>query len=236
MNKKGIFNAYILIFVILSVSLGIYLASEISADEIKILGDSQVFLLDSYSAAEVDLFNYEQELKYNFKDFIVDLAAKGGVLNQNDGNYNYWQKGNKKCYPSLEKIKENLGKLISDYKTEVDDSEILIYYNETYSFSDNKTEIKYYFTPILNFKYNYSLNEFLNKINEIERVVDICESDIFCWNVESKYNFNIEQKGDDLILSIDCPKIKDVFGEKEIIFKGAIDFGFNPLIDDFECN
>lgn len=236
MNKKGIFTLYALVFVILSVGAGIYFVSSIAESNVATLGKSQANLLNSYSSAEIDLFNYEQFLKYNFKEIISELGSSGGVLGQDSiGGHTYWQKGSKKCYPSLEDLKKNLGLLIGDEDIIIDDSEILIYYNNTYSFSENGIEINYYFTPVLKFDYDYPLTNFLDRINEVDGVVDICGEDISCWETEFKYECSISKEGNVILIDIDAPKINDVFGEKEIVIKGAVDFGFNPLIDEFEC-
>lgn len=236
MNKKGIFTLYALVFVILSVGAGIYFASEIAESNVATLGKSQANLLNSYSSAEVDLFNYEQSLKYNFKEIVGELGSYGGVLEQDNINgYSYWQRGSEKCYPSLEDLKKNLGALIGDEEIIIGDSEILIYYNHIYSFSENNTEIKYYFTPVLKFDYDYPLTNFLNRISEVDRVADICGEDVSCWETEFEYECSISKEGNVILIDIDAPKINDVFGEKEIVIKGAIDFDFNPLIDSFEC-
>jgi len=236
MNRKGIFTLYALVFVILSVGAGIYFVSSIAESNVATLGNLQANLLNSYSSAEVDLFNYEQSLKYNFKDIIGELGSSGGVLEQDNFNeYSYWQRGSGKCYPSLEDLKNNLGLLIDEEGVVVGDSKILIYYDNTYSFSENNTEIKYYFTPLLKFDYDYPLDNFLDRINEVDRVVDVCGEDVSCWETEFGYEYSIIKEGSVLLIDIDAPEINDVFGEKEIVLKGAIDFDFNPLIDSFGC-
>lgn len=237
MNKKGVLTTYLLVFVIISVGLGLSLVTGKDVNFIAMKGDSQAETMEVYILGEKDLFKFERESKVKLENAIFDLADKGGrASGAGVEGYSYWQRGSKKCYPPLEDLVENLKmKLNTNLKYGSDLITVPYVYEKKYSLSIDNATVEYFVNSSLELEYMYSLDKFVESVGFVEMIVSECEKNVSCWNSKG---LNVESlnEGNTFKIEVTSQNIPRVIENKELNIKGAVDFEYNPLIEgEFEC-
>ena len=241
MNKKGIMSLWVFVFTFISIGMALYLFADVSGDETRLIGDGHSRILSTYSNAEVDRFNDERKIGYAWKESILELGSKGGLPDgEFNGDYVYWRKGSKECYPNLDILQENLVEVVSSkfniegYVLKVDDNLVLLNYCRDYSETVGDIDFTYHFNPIVEIEFDYGVSDLLIGIDEVKSIVSECGVDVACWDSKD-ISYSID---DNNIFKVDVSSgtIKDILGEEGVIIRGSIDFDYNPLQDgEFEC-
>ena len=192
----------------------------------------------------------KESLKVLISSLIFDFSEKGGVINRSNYNqYNYWERGSKKCYPTLEDLKINLNSYLLQDQNNKNIS--LDYYNSTIWVNKNYSKLYLLDLDDLNINYNFDINlsipypmalsSFEEILQEISFVSSSCNNNITCWgalfNATTKsieiYPLN---EGKTFNIEVTSQNMKDSLTNAEVVIKGAIDFEYNPLTQgEFEC-
>tara|TARA_Y100000310_G_scaffold187381_1_gene187412 strand:+ start:379 stop:1104 length:726 start_codon:yes stop_codon:yes gene_type:complete len=238
MNKRGVLTTYLLIFVIIAVGTSLFLFTGEDIERYFILGESQMEVLDTYALGEKDLFVYEENMKISLSDSILELANTGGVLNRASvEEYSYWQRGNKKCYPGLGEIKNNLKTKLAKENLDYSAGKIIVstMYNKEYELNLSNSTARYNVNTTSTVKYLYDLDAFVNSIQEVKRVIDECGTNTTCWESRD-VSFESLNEGNTFKIEVTSQNMKDILRGRNIVLKGAVDFEYNPLEGGvFEC-
>ncbi len=237
MNKKGVLTTYLLVFVIISVGLGLSLATGEDFSFLAVKGEAQTEIMELYVLGEKDLFEFESELKLELENAIFELANEGGTMNvANIEGHSYWQRGSKKCYPELGDLIDAL-RIKVDTNLEYNVGLISSYYvyEKKYDLVVDNATVEYFVNSPLEIEYSYSLDSFAESVSFVEGVVSECEKNISCWN-SKELTVESLNEGNTFKIEVTSQNIPKVIEDKEITIKGAVDFEYNPLIEgEFEC-
>jgi len=244
MNKKGVLTTYMLIFVILSVGISLFLFTGENFEKYVVVGGAQLNLLNLYIEGDTDLYANVQTSQFALSESLFEVAEGGGVHERSKmGDYFYWQKGSKKCYPSMENIRKEIElkfseKMEKSLDVEYDNSNYIVFdyiYNETYEFDLDNIIATHNVNLPIEISYPFDLFEFTNSILLVESIVDECYNNISCWNAKP-VNFVSMNEGNTFKIEVTPPNMKDSLTGKKFVIKGAVDFEYNPLgRGSFEC-
>ena len=237
LNKKGVLTTYLLVFVIISVGLGLSLATGEDFSFTSVKGEAQIEIMNLYVLGEKDLFKSESEFKIELENAIFDLAKEGGTMNRESiEEYSYWQRGSKKCYPELDDLVSILDtKINADLEYEGETITTSQSYEKKYNLIADNATVEYTINFPLVIDYDYSLERFVDDLNFVETVFSECEKDISCWESKGLIVESVNE-GNTFKIEVTSQSVPGVIEDKEIIIKGAVDFEYNPLIGgEFEC-
>jgi len=244
-NKKGFWTVSLLVMIILVLGCLTYFVLKDFDKLPKVsVGMNAIQLFDVYDEAENDLVYFDKSLEYSFSDSVNNLLENGGFFDINSkkqDNYVLWKQDLYECYPTKEKLYENLGLYLNksvnsklskinymfEYQFQIsgDDKMSVIgipngklIYNQILT----NASVNYSVEPRLNLKVNYNFNEVLNKVDGVKTIVDKCQENAACW--QQNAGFSWKNNGKFFSFELDIGKIGDVFGEKNLVLKGAVDF------------
>jgi hypothetical protein len=235
MSKKGDYwSLALLLMTVFVLGWMSFLALTQSNFTGKVVGVDSVLLFDFFDEVETKLIFYDKALEYGFSDSLKLLLRNGGSfdLASEEEDYLLWKRDVQECYPTEEKIKENLGLYLDnaigeDFEFTFEKGEKLIVIGtsvEEIEFSEqvSNLDIKYSFKPKLKLKVDYNLDQIMIKVFEVKGIIESCGDSESCWE---KANFDWEKSGTVYTFDVDMGKIEDVFGETDLVLKGAVDFG-----------
>jgi len=248
-SKKAILPSLILVVVLLWIGAALYFYNNAMENQKGYVGEAQLEIIDLTSQSISHIIYDEQVLKQNFSDLMVNFASVGGISGgKSKEGYTYWKKGSFECYPDVDKLKKNFALFLSDnlnglvlgtYSYDIifenDGFNVLMESNEKYNLKSGDYEVEYDPSLAVMVFYSYTFNSFLNNVSMVQKVVNDCGDDEGCWQKEAKFNW---VKDNNLYkVELISDKLRDAFGEKEVILKAAIDFNsINPLVDgDLKC-
>ena len=168
--------------------------------------------------------------------------------------YVLWKRDVQECYPNETRLQENLGlflnKIIDEKLEKLNLScnylvQDILKIDNCYEFSFEKDSgkliiigkskrekeytrklanatAKYFINPNLRLEVDYNFDNVLIKVLEVRDIVSLCNDDAVCW--EQNANFNWQNDSKVFTFDLDIGKVEDVFGETELILKGAADF------------
>lgn len=250
MNKKGILPTFVLLFTLACVTAAFFHFSNASENREGYVGEPQLGMIEVLFESKNDLIYDKQVIEQSFGDLVVEFAENGIIHNgdKTSDGYTYWYRGGIKCYPDINSLENNFirllnGKLKSDgrgnYNSDLifEGNSIILNLksNKEYLSGGDDYSISYISGSEISSKYNYDFNSFLEGVDEVQEIVLNCGADSGCWDMLADFYF--EEHNNLFKLEITSPNVTDVFGEKEVILKAAVDFNeINALLgEDFKC-
>ncbi|MCD4759969.1 hypothetical protein K8R33_03705 [archaeon] len=249
LNKKGeMLVHFVLVFVVLSFGLSLVLFTQAMENQKGYVGEMQLDLIQLSFDGEKDLIYDKQVLKQGFSDLIVEFGNFGGNFegDSTDDGYVYFVRGDVDCYPNIGSLESSFISLLNarmdffgGYETDLifEKGGMVVDLDsvEEYVVDRDGYEIKHRPMGNINVFYDYDFNSFLENVDELKSVVDLCGADKGCWDNNAKFYF--EENNNLFKVEMVSDSITDVFGEKEVVLKAAVDFKeLNPLVGDtFQC-
>jgi len=247
MNKRGDYwSTTLLIMTIVMLGWMSYLALTNSSPIERATGMSSVLLFNFFDEVETDLIYCDKALEYSFSDSLNELLLNGGFFEIEDkkvGNYVLWKRDVDECYPTEDRIKKNLGLYLNksivekldnnnlsgdfEFKFEKEDGKLKILGEPTkklnYSRDLDNIHIDYEVDPVLVLFLDYDLDEIMLKVLEVKEIVNSCGDNPTCWGNNADFDWTNDEKW--FMFEVNIGKIKDVFGETDLVLKGAVYFG-----------
>ncbi|MFH1840478.1 MAG: hypothetical protein ABH849_05000 [Nanoarchaeota archaeon] len=241
MNKKGDYwSVTLLVVTVIILGWTAWLALTNSSPIERATGLSSILLYNVFDEVEADLMYMDKSLEYGFSDSLNELLLNGGFFESKnkENGYVLWKRDVNECYPTEDSIKRDLSlylnrtidleriNLSGDFEftfekegngLKVVGKSDLIYVRDL-----ENIHVDYEVDPVLTLYVDYDLDQIMLKVFEVKGVIDGCGDNADCWGSS---NFNWSNNGKLFMFEVDLGKVEDVFGEADLVLKGAVDFG-----------
>ena len=243
MNKKGDYWSFTLLVVtVIILGWTSWLVLTNSSPMERTTGLSSILLYNIFDEVEADLMYHDKALEYGFSDSLNDLLLNGGFFESKnkENGYVLWKRDINECYPTEDKIKEALGfylnKTVAEKLSKINLTEEFEFKFEKegnglkvigkskgliYSRNLENIHVDYEVDPILILIVDYDLDQVMLRVLEVKGVIDGCRDNVVCWQ---NANFVWSNNGKLFTFEVDLGRVEDVFGETDLVLKGAVDF------------
>ncbi len=243
MNKKGIFALllFLLTIVLLSYATFLFFTQDINP-ETSLVGNRSVQLFNSYNKGEAVFLYFERAAEYAIFDSISEIVKNAGT-NSECGVYKdvvYLESASERCYFDREGIENNFeeefNKKLKNYMKDYPEVNFFEYGLEFGGNLDVKTVGEFILEEqgIVNvvnsnstFNVDFDFDGFVGLLEDIKEFRAQCD-DLICWESKTKnyngYMFHIKEDNKVFIFEVvSDSKLKNFYGEKEVIISFAID-------------